>query len=122
MLGEDGMNINASTFHSACMRILRSEIEALGYGRDFTIYDSDVSQRMIKAIMSDIDVSEKQLAPRAVLSEISFAKDKMISPDEMRSDAGQDYRKKIISRIYALYQERLKTANALVSTISYAIP
>lgn len=113
MLGEDGMNINASTFHSACMRILRSEIEALGYGRDFTIYDSDDSQRMIKAIMSDIDVSEKQLAPRAVLSEISFAKDKMIPPDEMRSDAGQDYRKKIISRIYALYQERLKTANAL---------
>ncbi|MBQ8349715.1 MAG: UvrD-helicase domain-containing protein [Ruminococcus sp.] len=113
MLGEDGMNINASTFHSACVRILRSEIEALGYGRDFTIYDSDDSQRMIKAIMSDIDVSEKQLAPRAVLSEISFAKDKMISPDEMRSDAGQDYRKKIIARIYALYQERLKTANAL---------
>lgn len=113
MLGEDGMNINASTFHSACVRILRSEIEALGYGRDFTIYDSDDSQRMIKTIMSDIDVSEKQFAPRAVLSEISFAKDKMISPDEMRSDAGQDYRKKIISRIYALYQERLKTANAL---------
>lgn len=113
MLGEDGMNINASTFHSACVRILRSEIEALGYGRDFTIYDSDDSQRMIKAIMSDIDVSEKQLAPRAVLSEISFAKDKMISPEEMRSDAGQDYRRKIISRIYALYQERMKTANAL---------
>ncbi len=113
MLGEDGMNIAASTFHSACVRILRSEIEALGYGRDFTIYDSDDSQRMIKTIMSDIDISEKQLAPRAVLSEISFAKDKMISPEDMRSDAGKDYRKKVISRIYALYQERMKNANAL---------
>ena len=113
MLGEDGMNINALTFHSACIRILRSEIEALGYGRDFTIYDSDDSQRLIKNIMADIDISEKQLAPRAILSEISFAKDKMITPAEMRNDAGQDYRKKIISRIYGLYQERMKEANAL---------
>ncbi len=113
MLGEDGMNINASTFHSACVRILRSEIEAMGYGRDFTIYDSDDSQRLIKNIMADIDVSEKQLAPRAILGEISFAKDKMITPAEMHKDAGQDYRKKIISRIYSLYQERMKEANAL---------
>ena len=113
MLGEDGMNINASTFHSACVRILRSEIEAMGYGRDFTIYDSDDSQRLIKNIMTDIDISEKQIAPRAILSEISFAKDKMITPAEMHKDAGQDYRKKIISRIYSLYQERMKEANAL---------
>lgn len=113
MLGEDGMNINASTFHSACVRILRSEIEAMGYGRDFTIYDSDDSQRLIKNIMADIDVSEKQIAPRAILSEISFAKDKMITPVEMHKDAGQDYRKKIVSRIYGLYQERMKEANAL---------
>lgn len=113
MLGEDGMNINASTFHSACVRILRSEIETIGYSRDFTIYDSDDSQRLIKNIMADIDVSEKQIAPRAILSEISCSKDRMITPAEMHKDAGQDYRKKIISRIYALYQERLKEANAL---------
>lgn len=113
MLGEDGMNVNASTFHSACVRILRSEIEHLGYGRDFTIYDSDDSQRLIKNIMNDIDISEKQFAPRAVLSEMSFAKDKMISPDQMKADAGQDYRKKVIARIYKLYQERMKAANAL---------
>lgn len=113
MLGEDGMNINASTFHSACVRILRSEIESIGYSRDFTIYDSDDSQRLIKNIMTDIDISEKQFAPRAVLSDISFAKDKMMTPAEMLSEAGQDYRKKIIARIYAIYQERLKAANAL---------
>lgn len=113
MLGEDGMNINASTFHSACVRILRSEIESIGYSRDFTIYDSDDSQRLIKNIMTDIDISEKQFAPRAVLSDISFAKDKMMTPAEMLSEAGQDYRKKVIARIYAIYQERLKAANAL---------
>ena len=113
MLGEEAMNINASTFHSACVRILRSEIEALGYGRDFTIYDSDDSQRMIKNVMAELDVSEKQLAPKAVLSEISIAKDKMTGPEELRSEAGQDYRKKMVSKLYALYQERMKAANAL---------
>jgi len=113
MLGEEGMNINASTFHSACLRILRVEIEALGYGKDFTIYDTDDSQRMIKAAMAELDISEKQLAPRTVLSEISFAKDKMITPAELKADAGQDYRKKLIARLYGLYQERMRTANAL---------
>lgn len=113
MLGEEALNINASTFHSACVRILRSEIEAIGYGRDFTIYDSDDSQRMIKSVMAEIDISEKQFAPRAVLSEISFAKDQMITPAQMRADAGQDYRKKAIAKLYALYQERMRTANAL---------
>lgn len=113
MLGEEALNINASTFHSACVRILRSEIEAMGYGRDFTIYDSDDSQRMIKSVMAEIDISEKQFAPRMVLSEISAAKDKMITPEQMREDAGQDYRKKVISRLYVLYQQRMMTANAL---------
>ena len=113
MLGEEALNINASTFHSACVRILRSEIVAMGYGRDFTIYDSDDSQRMIKSVMAEIDISEKQFAPRMVLSEISAAKDKMITPEQMREDAGQDYRKKVISRLYALYQQRMMTANAL---------
>lgn len=113
MLGEEALNINASTFHSACVRILHSEIEAMGYGRDFTIYDSDDSQRMIKSVMAEIDISEKQFAPRMVLSEISAAKDKMITPEQMREDAGQDYRKKVISRLYALYQQRMMTANVL---------
>lgn len=114
MLGEEeAVKINASTFHSACVRILRSEITALGYGSDFTIYDSDDSQRMIKSVMAELDVSEKQLAPKAVLSEISRAKDQMISPEQLRADAGQDYRKKMIAKIYARYQESMRTANAL---------
>lgn len=113
MLGEDGENINASTFHSACMRILRREISVLGFESDFTVYDSDDSQRMIKNVMAELDISEKQFAPRAVLSEISAAKDKLITPDMMRAEAGMDYRKKVVSRLYSVYQERMKDANAL---------
>ena len=113
MLGDEAVKVNASTFHSACVRILRSEITALGYGSDFTIYDSDDSQRMIKSVMTDLDISEKQLAPKAVLSEISHAKDKMITPEQMLQDAAQDYRKKMIAKIYARYQENMRAANAL---------
>ena len=113
ILGEDALNINASTFHSACVRILRREITVLGYSSDFTIYDSDDSQRMIKAVMLESDVSEKQFAPRAVLSDISSAKDKMITPEMLLENAGQDYRKKVVAKLYARYQSRLKDANAL---------
>ncbi len=113
MLGDEGGSVNASTFHSACMRILRSEIENLGFGSDFTIYDSSDSQRLIKNVMAELDVSEKQFVPRTVLSEISFAKDKMITPEQMLEDAGIDYRKKVVARIYKLYMERLRAANAL---------
>lgn len=113
MLGDDALNINAATFHSACVRILRREITSLGYSSDFTIYDSDDSVRMMKNVMSDADVSEKQFSPKAVLGEISFAKDKMITPQEMLDDAGHDYRKKVIARLYKLYSERMKAANAL---------
>lgn len=113
MLGEDALNINASTFHSACVRILRREIQCLGYSSDFTIYDSDDSQRMIKNIMAESDVSEKQFAPRAILSEIGFAKDKMLTPEMLLEDAGQDYRKKITAKLYSRYQTRMKAANAL---------
>ncbi len=113
ILGDTAADINASTFHSACVRILCREITALGYGSDFTIYDSDDSQRMIKNCMAELDISEKQFAPRTVLSEISFAKDRMISPEQMRADAGMDYRKKMIAKLYQLYSERMRAANAL---------
>jgi len=113
MLGDEAKNIQASTFHSACVRILRAEIERLGYARDFTVYDSDDNKRMIKAVMLEADISEKTLAPNSVVSEISNAKDRMITPEMMMADAGLDYRKKLISKIYAIYQERMKQANAL---------
>lgn len=113
VLGEEALNINASTFHSACVRILRQEIDRIGYGRDFTIYDSDDAQRLVKAVMSELEISEKNFPPRSVLSEISFARNRMISPEMMKNDAGGDFRKKVIARIYAHYCSRLKDSNAL---------
>lgn len=114
MLGEDGHKINASTFHSACVRILRAEIECLGYRKDFTIYDSDDSKRLLNSIIRDeMDISEKVFTVNSVQCEISSAKNRMVTPEQMLVNAGQDYRKKIIARVYNTYQERLKQSNAL---------
>lgn len=113
MLGEDAGSVHAATFHSACMRILRAEIDRLGFGKDFTIYDSSDTQRLMKNVMAELDISEKQFSPKAVLSEISSAKDKMITADEMLRDAGADYRKKVSARLYKTYMEWLRAANAL---------
>ncbi len=114
MLGEDcARDINASTFHSACVRILRREIDKLGYSNAFTIYDSDDSQRVIKSCMSDLDISDKMFAPKSVLAAISSAKDKLQTPDDMIDESKGDYRKIKIAEIYKEYQKRLKSANAL---------
>ncbi len=114
MLGEAGRDVNAATFHSICVRILRREIERLGYGSNFTIYDSDDSERVIKACVKKLNMDEKFITPRAALSEISRAKDAMISPKEMFEGAASgDFRKKNIARIYEEYAAQLKEANAV---------
>lgn len=113
VLGEEGQQITAATFHSACVRILRRDIEKLGYQSSFTIYDSDDSQRVIKICMNELGVSEKQFPPRSVLSEISFAKDKLMNPEEMAEDASGDYRRTVISKIYREYQKKLFASNAV---------
>lgn len=105
--------LHASTFHSACVRILRRSISKLGYDSNFTIYDTDDSQRLMKSCIADADVSEKQFPPRAVLTEISLAKDQMCSPEYFCIEAGSDYRKMVIGKLYKEYQNRLKSANAL---------
>lgn len=110
---EEALNVNVSTFHSICVRILRRSIHLLGYGRDFTIYDSDDSKQLIKKCMKDLDISDKSISYKSVLNEISFAKDRMISPEDMKMDSEGDYRKSITSNIYKEYQNRLQAANAL---------
>ncbi len=112
-LGNDGLNVNASTFHSACVRILRRYIDRLGFQNNFTIYDSDDSQRMIKSVMEELEIPEKNFPPKSVLASISSAKDKLESPKHLLENAGNDYRAKMIARIYASYQMRMKEANAL---------
>ncbi len=113
ILGEDAMDIQASTFHSACVRILRREITALGYESNFTIYDTDDSLRIVKEALKALQVNEKNLTPRSVLSGISAAKDKFIDPKTMLKDAAGDFRQEIIAKVFAHYQKRLKESNAL---------
>jgi len=112
-LGNDGLNVNASTFHSVCVRILRQHIDLLGFEKNFTIYDSDDSQRMIKSVMAELEIPEQNFPPKTVLSAISSAKDKLESPKHLLENAGNEYRAKMTARIYASYQMRMKEANAL---------
>ena len=113
-LGEElASSVHASTFHSACVQILRRSIERLGYGSDFAIYDADDSRKLMKSCLTDCNVSEKQFPPRGIVQEISNAKDAMISPEEMWEDAGEDYRKQTVARLYAAYQRHLRESNAL---------
>lgn len=113
MLGEDGNDVWAATFHSACARILRRDAERIGYSGHFTIYDTDDSRRLMKNILKEMDVSEKSMAPKAVLNEISRAKDSLIQPEDYAKTVGDDYRLKIVSRAYSTYQKRLIDADAM---------
>ncbi len=117
MCGPASRDIWAATFHSACIRILRRDVERLGAGFDsnFTIYDSDDSKRVIKDILKDLSLSDKEFQPRSVLSIISNAKDKDFSPDQFaqESKTSHDWRMPRIAEIYRGYQRRLREANAM---------
>lgn len=113
MLGECANDIAAATFHSICVRILRREIDKLGYSRDFTIYDSDDSQRLLKSCYEDLDISDKVLPPKTVLGAISHSKDNLKDPDAYEAEAAGDYRKLGIAKLYRAYQAKLKSANAV---------
>ncbi len=113
MLGETANNIWASTFHSTCARILRCDGERIGYSSHFTVYDTDDQRRLMKSILKELDISEKNITPKSILNEISRAKDSLISPAEYALTVGDDFRLKIISRAYTTYQKRLEDADAM---------
>lgn len=113
MLGTAALDVWAMTFHSACCRILRREIDRLGYSSSFTIYDTADSERVMKEILRDNHIDDKVFPPRVVLGMISKAKDKMQSPEQFAETAGDDYRLKHIAALFAEYQKRLKAANAV---------
>ena len=110
---EGGADIWAATFHSTCARILRRYGDRLGYSSHFTVYATDDQKRLVKEIMKQLQIDEKQLPVRSVLSEISKAKDKMLTPQQMKKDAEYDSRKVFVAKIYEIYQSRLKTADAM---------
>ncbi len=115
MLGPAANDIWASTFHSACVRILRRDIDKLGFSSSFTIYDSDDSLRVIKDILKALNLDDKQFAPRSVLGYISRAKDAMkLAPEYLEEcEKSGDFRLIKIARVYMEYQRRLWEANAL---------
>jgi len=99
-----------STFHAACVRILRREISVLGFTRDFVIYDDQDQERLLKDCLRELDVAEQFLSPRAVSTAIDAAKNRGIAPvDADRADLWQER----IARVYALYQDKMRRANAL---------
>ncbi|MDY3064500.1 MAG: 3'-5' exonuclease [Oscillospiraceae bacterium] len=113
MLDDDGARVNAGTFHYICLRILRREIEALGYRSGFTIYDTDDGLRVVKDCLAELNLSDKMFPPKTVLNQISRAKDSMLTPEAYLEQNEADFRLKVIGGIYALYQKKLKEANAV---------
>lgn len=115
MIGEDAKKICAATFHSACMRILRREIEQLGYKNGFTIYDEDDSKRLIKEVMKRHNIDEKIVAVKVFKNNISRLKDRLISAEEYAKTAAEtaDITDINTSKIYSDYQRELKSANAV---------
>ncbi len=113
MLGESANDIQASTFHSACVRILRRDIDKLGYDKKFGIYDSDDSQRVVKDVIKSLSIDDKMFTAKSLLSAISKFKDSLISPEDAVESAGSDYRRQVAARVYVGYQKRLRENNAL---------
>ena len=110
---EGGADIWAATFHSTCARILRRYGDRIGYSSHFTVYGTDDQKRLIKDISKQLGIDDKRTPAKAVISEISKAKDKMQSPQDMLKQAEFDSRKVEIAKIYEIYQARLKTSDAM---------
>lgn len=113
LVGIDAGGAWIMTFHAACMRILRRYIERIGYTNGFTIYDTDDQKTIMRQVLKKLDLDPKMYKDKSVLSQISHAKDELISPDEYELAAGSDYHKRKIAEAYREYQKQLKSNNAL---------
>ena len=111
--GMGAESVWVSTFHSACVRILRRHIECLGFDSNFTIYDTDDQKSVMKEIFRKFQVNTKIYKERGILAEISHAKDKLITPEEMELNAGGDPDMRKIAGMYKEYQSILRSNNAL---------
>ena len=113
LVGLGSESIWVSTFHAACVRILRRYIDRIGFDNNFTIYDTDDQKTLMKEICKGLDIDTKMFRERLLLSAISSAKNEMLSPDEYEKATGGDYSKKIIAEVYHEYDKQLKKNNAL---------
>ena len=112
-LTDGAEDIWAGTFHSVCGKILSRYAELIGHTSHFTVYDTDDQRRLMKEIMKSNNIDEKILPHRSVLSAISSAKDKLITPAEFKESAGSDFRKQTVAELYRIYQKRLSEADAM---------
>ena len=110
--GEEGDEVFASTFHSACVRILRRWAEEIGYPRSFTIYDTDDAQRVMKAVYKDLNVDDKFFPIKSAINQMSRWKDQLVSPEQALANPAKDTKGALAARIYAAYEKRLKEAGA----------
>ncbi|SHF09137.1 DNA helicase-2 / ATP-dependent DNA helicase PcrA [Desulforamulus putei DSM 12395] len=112
LVPEAARDLWVATFHSACLRILRREIQSLGYGSNFSIYDDADQQTVVKECLKELEIDEKRFQPRAMLGVISGAKNKLLTPDQYDGQAF-DYFEQVAGRVYRLYQEKLFKNNAV---------
>lgn len=113
LLGDCAKDIWAGTFHSVCVKILRVNIDRIGYNSGFSIYDTDDSKKIISNIIKELELDEEMFVPKTVLTIISKYKNRLVFPDDESIDAVSDFKEKTIMQIYKRYQNALKDADAL---------
>ena len=113
LVGDVSKDMWIGTFHSICVKILRRQIERIGFDSSFVIFDASDQKTMIKKIIKEQDLDDKMFSERSVLTEISNAKNDMLEPDAYAVKARGDFRKEIIAEIYESYQTKLKENNAI---------
>lgn len=113
LVGDQSEDAWISTFHSTCARILRRDIEKLGYKREFVIYDEDDRMTVIKSVAKALELNDKEFPPKAIKAAISDAKNRMLTPKEWLEDAGDDFRNRKIFEAYQKYEATLRGNNAL---------
>ncbi|WP_291567806.1 MULTISPECIES: DNA helicase PcrA [unclassified Clostridium] len=113
LVGEKAENMWISTFHSSCVRILRREIDKLGYNKNFTIYDSYDAKTLVKQCMKELSINEKDITDGEILGNISSAKNDLVSAEKFKKENESDFRKNKIADVYLLYQKKLKASNSL---------
>ena len=113
LVGEEAEDAWISTFHSSCARILRRDIEKIGYSRSFAIYDDDDTASVLRGILRQLKIDEKYLSIKEMKGRISAAKNKLLTADEWFAQSERDYRSQIIHDVFCQYEQRMKTLNAL---------
>lgn len=113
LIGDKAQKLWMGTFHSIFSKILRFEAEKLGYGKDFTIYDTSDSEQVVKQILQELNFDPKEIKPKTIRNKISDAKNQLISPNDFQHRFVSSTLDDITSRVYAIYQKRLKQSNAM---------